>query len=132
MRIGLVALAGLALLPGDGKAQGADVARLTCGQLLDARAPESERLLVWLHGYYAGAAQRPVLDGRQAEEAVAAMRKACEGDRALPLIGPQARAIFLSATPMAEVKTAPPAQSAPAASSSGTAGSAPSRPAPVR
>jgi hypothetical protein len=58
------------------------------------------------------------------------MRKTCEGDRALPLIGPQARAIFLSATPLAEAK--PPAQSAPAASSSGTAGSAPSRPAPVR
>ena len=133
MRIGLVALAGLALLPGDAKAQGADVARLTCGQLLDARGGESERLLVWLHGYYAGAAQRPVLDGRQAEEAVAAMRKACEGDRALLLIGPQARAIFLSATPLAEVKPTQPAPSAPAAApSGGTAGSAPSRPAPVR
>jgi hypothetical protein len=128
MRIGLVALAGLALLPGDAQAQGTDVARLTCGQLLDARGPESERLLVWLHGYYAGAAQRSILDGRQAEEAVAAMRKACEGNRALPLIGPQARTIFLSTAPLAEVK---PAASAPSAAPVGGA-SGSTRPAPVR
>ena len=129
MRIGLVALAGLALLPGDAEAQGSDVARLTCGQLLDARAGEPERLLLWLHGYYAGAAQRAVLEPRQAEEAVAAMRQACEGDRALPLIGARARAIFLSATPLAEVKPAQPAPSA-APPTGGALGSA--RPTPVR
>jgi hypothetical protein len=125
-----IALACFFLLPPSAaNAQGADVARLTCGQLLDARGSESERLLVWLHGYYAGAAQRAVLDARQAEEAVAAMRKVCEGDRALPLIGPQARAIFLSASPLAEVKPAPPTPSA-AAPAGGAPGS--TRPAPIR
>jgi hypothetical protein len=127
--LALAALANVALLPPAARAQGADVTRLTCGQLLDARGGEPERLLVWLHGYYAGAAQRAILEPRQAEEAVAAMRKACEGDRALPLIGPQARAIFLSATPLAEAGPAPPA---PAAAPAGPAPSAPARPTPVR
>jgi hypothetical protein len=117
------------LPPPAARAQTADVARLTCGQLLDARGGESERLLLWLHGYYAGAAQRPILDGRQADEAIAAMRKTCEGDRALPLIGPQARAIFLSAAPLAEVKPSASAPSPPAPAG-GASGS--TRPAPVR
>jgi hypothetical protein len=134
MRIAGTALAfALALQPAGARAQGADVARLTCGQLLDLRGAEPERLLLWLHGYYAGAAQRSTLEARQAEEAAAAMRRACEGDRALALIGPQARAIFLSATPLAEVKPAlqvPPGPAAPSGAASSDRGQP--RPAPVR
>ena len=98
MRIAGAALAAacLVLLPAGARSQTADLTRLTCGQLLDLRGAEPERLLVWLHGYYAGAAQRAILDPRQIEEAVAAMRKACEGSRDLALIGTEARAIFLS------------------------------------
>ena len=43
------------------------------------------------------------------------MRKACEGNRDLALIGPEARAIFLSQNPAAEVKPLPPPLPAPAA-----------------
>jgi hypothetical protein len=126
-----LALACFALQPPAARAQGADVARLTCGQLLELRSDEPERFLVWLHGYYAGAAQRATLEPRQIEEAVAAMRQACEGDHAIPLIGPQARAIFLSAAPLAEVKPAQPAPSAPSSVPAGASGSA-RRPTPVR
>jgi HdeA/HdeB family len=124
MRIAGAALAAacLVLLPDGARSQAADLTRLTCGQLLDLRGVEPERLLVWLHGYYAGAAQRATLDARQIEEAVAAMWKACEGNRELALIGAEARAIFLSPNPAAEVK--PPAQPGPAPTNAAT----PSRP----
>jgi hypothetical protein len=45
------------------------------------------------------------------------MRKACEGNRDLALIGAEARAIFLSQNPAAEVKPAPAPQTGPAAAS---------------
>ena len=86
MRIVGAAIAAACLFqPAAAQAQGADLTRLTCGRLLDQRGVEPERLLVWLHGYYAGAAQRATLEPRQIEEAVAAMRKACEGNRELAL-----------------------------------------------
>ena len=126
MRIAGAALAAacLVLLPAGARSQTADLTRLTCGRLLDLRGAEPERLLVWLHGYYAGAAQRATLDPRQIEEAVAAMRKACEGNRELALLGAEARAIFLSQNPAAEVKPAPAAQTGPAAASAASPGAA--------
>ncbi len=118
MRIVGAAVAAACLFqPAAAQAQAADLTRLTCGRLLDQRGVEPERLLVWLHGYYAGAAQRATLEPRQIEEAVGAMRKACEGNRDLALIGAEARAIFLSQNPAAEVKPAPAPQTGPAAAS---------------
>jgi HdeA/HdeB family len=90
----------LALLGAGGVfAQPVELARLTCGRLLDLPQPEGERLIVWLHGYYAGAAQKPALDGGQFETATQAIREACGRDRALALIGAEARAIFLGVAP---------------------------------
>ena len=118
MRIVGAAIAAACMFqPAAAQAQGADLTRLTCGRLLDQRGVEPERLLVWLHGYYAGAAQRATLEPRQIEEAVAAVRKACESNRELALIGAEARAIFLSQNPAAELKLAPAPQTGPAAAS---------------
>ena len=99
---GAVLSALIALLHAGGAAgQPAELARLSCGRLLDLPQPESERLIVWLHGYYAGAAQRQALDGGQFETAMQAIREACGRDRALPLIGAEARGIFLGIAPPA-------------------------------
>lgn len=109
--------------------QPAELARLTCGQLADLPRAEGERLIVWLHGYYAGAAQKPSLDGGQFETAMQAVRETCTRNRALPLIGAEARGIFLGTAP-------PPAAAAPERSAAPAprrpAWEEPRRPAPLR
>jgi HdeA/HdeB family len=92
---------------GAAMAQPAELARLNCWHLLDLPGPESERLIVWLHGYYAGAAQRPTLEGRQFETAMETIRQACGRDRALALVGAEARGIFLGIAPPAAASPAP-------------------------
>ena len=77
------------------QAQVADLARATCAQLMDLPRNDRGQLMVWLHGYYAGAAQRPVLDRMALDEAVTAIQQACERHREMALIGSEARAIFL-------------------------------------
>jgi HdeA/HdeB family len=107
----------------------AELSRLTCAQLADLPRAEGERLILWLHGYYAGAAQKPSLDGGQFETAMQGIREACGRDRALPLIGAEARGIFLGTAPSAAAppseRPAPPAPRRPAWEE-------PRRPAPVR
>ena len=130
MRSGGAALVTLLTLIQAGLAAGqtADLTRLTCGQFLDLPQQDGERLIIWLHGYYAGAAQRTGLDGRQFEAAMAAIRQACERDRALPLIGAEARGIFLGTSSAATA----PAPETPASQGPRPAASPePRRPSPL-
>ena len=114
------ALAGL----GGVVAQTPDIARATCADLLRFGRPERLQLVIWLHGYYAGAAQRTTLDPARFDEAAARLQQACDRDATLPLIGAEMRGIFLG-------ETAPPASAAPPGP--GTAApTAPSRPLPAR
>ena len=76
-------------------AQVADLSRATCTQLLELPPRDREQFVLWLHGYYAGAAQRPVIDRAKLEAIADAMQQACDRDRTLPLIGPEARGLFL-------------------------------------
>jgi len=80
---------------GAGRAQTADLARATCAGLNALSRPERAEMLVWLHGYYAGAAQRSVIDRERTAAAIAAMEAACERAPAMALIGVEARALFL-------------------------------------
>jgi hypothetical protein len=80
---------------GSARAQVADLLRAKCADLMELRQNDRGQLIVWLHGYYAGAAQRPVIDRPKLEAAVTAIEKTCEQNRALALIGIEARAIFL-------------------------------------
>jgi hypothetical protein len=91
----------LAVLAGGGVAQAqvADLTRASCAELLELPRNDQGQLIVWLHGYYAGAAQRPVIDRAKLDAAVAAIRHACEQNHAMPLIGIEARAIFLGESP---------------------------------
>ena len=85
------------------QAQTADLTRATCAQLMDLPRNDRLQLTVWLHGYYAGAAQRPLLDRSRLEDAFAAIQQLCERNRAMLLIGSEARSLFLGEAP-------PPAQ----------------------
>src|SRR5688500_18932769 len=122
---GAALLAGLAA-SGSAHAQVADLLRAKCADLMELRQNDRGQLMVWLHGYYAGAAQRPAIDRPKLEAAVAAIGQACEQNRAMPLIGMEARAIFLG-------EPLPQMQPGPSASPSGGANSAttPGRSAPV-
>ena len=95
----LMALAGSPTV----QAQTADLTRATCAQLMDLPRNDRGQLIVWLHGYYAGAAQRPLLDRSRLEDAFGAMQQLCERNRTMLLIGSEARSLFLGEAP-------PPAQ----------------------
>lgn len=92
------------------QAQTADLTRATCAQLMDLPRNDRGQLIVWLHGYYAGAAQRPMLDRTRLEDAFGAVQQLCERNRAMPLIGSEARSLFLGEAP-----AAPPQAPSPAA-----------------
>ena len=97
-------------------AQVADLTKATCAQLMDLPRNERGQLIVWLHGYYAGAAQRAAIDRTKLEGAVTAMQEACERNRAMALIGMEARAILLAEplpSPQGIPSPAPPAGAAP-------------------
>lgn len=95
------------------EAQTADLTRATCAQLMDLPRNDRSQLIVWLHGYYAGAAQRAMLDRSKLEDAVAAVQVLCERNRALPLIGSEARALFLGEPPLQQPPPAPSGAQAP-------------------
>lgn len=93
----LVAALAAALLPASVHAQGqvADLSRATCAQLMELRGAERSQLLIWLHGYYAGAAQRPVIDRNRFDQTGESLLRSCQGQPDTPLIGAAAREIFL-------------------------------------
>jgi hypothetical protein len=121
---------------GSARAQVADLLRAKCADLMELRQNDRgqlivwlHELIVWLHGYYAGAAQRPVIDRPKLEAAVTAIEKTCEQNRALALIGIEARAIFLG-EPLPQVQ--PGASTSPSGAGGSTIpparpGSAPAR-----
>ena len=93
--------------------QVADLTKARCAHLLELPRNDRGQLIVWLHGYYAGAAQRPVLDRSRLEDALAGLQQLCERNRAMLLIGSEARSLFLGeAPPLSPV--APPGAQVPA------------------
>jgi HdeA/HdeB family len=64
---GAVALVGALLGSLAVQAQTADLTRATCAHLIDLPRNDRGQLIVWLHGYYAGAAHRAVLDRKNSK-----------------------------------------------------------------
>ena len=91
------------------EAQTADLGQATCGELMELPENGRAQLAVWLHGYYAGAAQRAMLDVTALENAVAAIQQLCERNRAALLIGSEARALFLGEATTPQPPVPPPA-----------------------
>lgn len=103
---GLIARTGLSVallaLPPAGHAiaqEGNDVSRLTCAQFVQLRQSDREQLLVWLAGYYAGGAQRPIINGRLLTESAGAIDNLCRSNPATPIIGEQMRALVTGTAP---------------------------------
>ena len=88
-----LAVAGPVMTPAMAQ-EGNDVSRLTCAQFLQLRQSDREQLLVWLAGYYAGGAQRPVINGRLLTESAGAIDTLCRNSPAAPMIGDQMRALI--------------------------------------
>ena len=124
--VGSVVLA-VALAAGGppGQAQTADLTQATCGELMELPENDRAELAVWLHGYYAGAAQRAMLDVAGLENAVAAIQQLCERNRSTPLIGSEARSLFLG-------EGTAPQQPVPLPGPNPQASGRPSPPAPAR
>jgi hypothetical protein len=106
------------------QAQTADLTQATCAELMELPENSRAQLAVWLHGYYAGAAQRAVLDVMALENAVAALQQLCERNRSAPLIGSEARALFLG-------EGTPPQQLVPPSGPNPQAPGRPSSPVPA-
>ena len=85
--------------------QVADLTRASCAQLLDLSPNDRGQLIVWLHGYYAGAAQRAMIDRGKLEAARAAIEELCARNRALALIGSEVRSLFLGEAPLFRSQT---------------------------
>jgi hypothetical protein len=132
----LFALAASALA-GPALGQSADLRQASCAQLLDLPPAERGQLGLWLHGFYAGAAQRSILERSKLEDGVKALQEACERNRAMPLIGMEARAVLTGEpspiAPPAQPPSPAPAPAAPAlAAPPAAAPAAPARPTPLR
>jgi hypothetical protein len=97
------------------QAQTADLARATCAQLILLPRNDRGQLIVWLHGYYAGAAQRAVLDRTKLEDAFLAIQEVCERNRSMPLMGSEARSVFLGEAPVPSLPSASPGGTSPTA-----------------
>lgn len=68
-------------------AQIADLARADCARFNTLALPERRQFAMWLHGYYTGAAQRPLLDVSQLEGAISAIVQECGEHPDRPLLG---------------------------------------------
>jgi hypothetical protein len=81
--------------PSSPYAQGLDMARMTCSQFQDMRPADRQQVGVWLHGYYAGSGNKPMIDTSAYEGALRTLNDACSKQKTAPLIGDQVRGIFL-------------------------------------
>lgn len=93
----ILALATAAILAtGPAPARTIDLARATCAEYAALQDLEKEQILLWLAGYYAGAAQRPSIDTDQLAASTKALAELCAKTPAAPLIGQEVRPLLLA------------------------------------
>jgi hypothetical protein len=73
----LLIASGLSFITSEAHAQGADIARMSCGNFEQMRPMDREQLGLWLYGYYAGSAQKTVVDRTAFNDAFRALNEAC-------------------------------------------------------
>jgi hypothetical protein len=69
----------------------------TCADFSAMTGNDQSQLVLWLAGYYAGGAQRPLLDVEKVTAAPAELLALCGKTPQLPLVGAETRAVFLPA-----------------------------------
>lgn len=92
------------LAPDRAGAEPADLSTARCADLVRASAPEQREVILWLSGYYAGAAGRPIVDRQWIEAATVAVPQVCAQRREMALIGLEMRALIVG-----EASVPPPA-----------------------
>jgi HdeA/HdeB family len=85
----------VAPLPVLAQSAGTDITRISCGQLTDMQRGEQEQLLTWLYGYYAGAAQKAVIDRGAFLNSAKSVSEFCGKQKSVSLISAQIREIFI-------------------------------------
>lgn len=99
MRGALARLAFLAAatLPGGGPAlgQSVDLGRATCADFSAMTSNDQAQISLWLAGYFAGGAQKPLLDIDKIAAAPAELQQICAKAPQLSLVGAETRALFV-------------------------------------
>lgn len=80
------------------QAQVIDMASVDCGQFDRLGERRKRSIGVWLHGYYAGTGQRPLLDLTGIEEAVDALIRHCAENPEAPLVSGETAGILRQET----------------------------------
>lgn len=94
----LTLLAALLSVPAGGaRAQSIDLTRGTCADFAGMNGNDQAQLSLWLAGYFAGGAQRPLLDLDRIGSAPAELLALCTKSPQLALLSAETRAIFVAA-----------------------------------
>lgn len=86
-----------ALAPSSLRAEGIDLTRASCADFTAMSETDQTQLSLWLAGYFAGSAMRPLLDLEKITAAPAGLAALCSKSPQLPLVGPEARGVFIPA-----------------------------------
>lgn len=78
-------------------AEGVDLTRATCADFSAMSENDQTQLSLWLAGYFAGSAMRPLLDLEKITAAPAGLTALCSKSPQLPLVGAETRAVFMPA-----------------------------------
>lgn len=91
----LAALAApLAVATGGAHAESVDLAQATCADFAGMNGNDQAQLSLWLAGYFAGAAQKPLLDLDKINAAPGALQALCAKSPQLSLVSAETRAVF--------------------------------------
>jgi hypothetical protein len=88
------ALTPLAITPA--AAQSSNLVGATCADFMRLQPDDQRAMAVWLSGFYAGAAQRPTIDGAALRGAHSALTKFCKEKADAPLLGEATRDVINS------------------------------------
>jgi hypothetical protein len=75
-----------------------DMSTVTCANFLTLSPTDQAQLALWMAGYFAGSAQRPVIDRSLTAVAPAALAELCAKSPQVPLIGAETRPLFAAST----------------------------------
>lgn len=85
------------LLSTGARSEALDLTRASCSDFAAMNETDKTQLSLWLAGYFAGSAMRPLLDLDKITAAPAALTELCSKSPQLALVGAETRAVFFPA-----------------------------------
>jgi hypothetical protein len=79
------------------RAEALDLTRASCSDFTAMNENDRNQLSLWLAGYFAGSAMRPLLDLEKITAAPAALAELCAKSPQFALVGAETRAVFIPA-----------------------------------